>query len=124
MTRAEYKTEPDKIAVKDLIRLFIEYFLPKKKHLSQPRRILLDKQTETEKLEDVWRRLTEIEKECAFEENTAEDLIISNIMTALKYTKLRDKLMKIKEARTEENNRNVQTENIQKKKSKITNQKL
>ena len=30
MTRAEYKTEPDKIAVKDLIRLFNESFLPKR----------------------------------------------------------------------------------------------
>ena len=30
MTRAEYKTDPDKIAIKDLIRLFNEYFLPKK----------------------------------------------------------------------------------------------
>ena len=30
MTRAEFKTEPDRIAVKDLIRLFNEYFLPKR----------------------------------------------------------------------------------------------
>ena len=30
MTRAKYKTEPDKIAVKDLIRLFNENFLPKR----------------------------------------------------------------------------------------------
>ena len=30
MTRAEYKTEPDKIAVKDFIRLFNEYFSSKK----------------------------------------------------------------------------------------------
>ena len=29
MTRAEYKTEPYNIAVKDLIRLFNEYFQPK-----------------------------------------------------------------------------------------------
>ena len=32
MTRAEYKTEPDKIATKDLVWLFKEYFLPKKTH--------------------------------------------------------------------------------------------
>ena len=30
MTRAEYKTEPDKIAIEELIRLFNEYFLPKR----------------------------------------------------------------------------------------------
>ena len=32
MTRAEYKTEPDKIAIKELIRLFNEYFLPKRNY--------------------------------------------------------------------------------------------
>ena len=30
MTRAEYKTEPDKMKIRDLIRLFIEYFSPKR----------------------------------------------------------------------------------------------
>ena len=30
MTRAEYKTEPDKIKIKDLIRLFNGYFLPRR----------------------------------------------------------------------------------------------
>ena len=33
MTRAEYKTEPDKIAIKDLFWLFNEYFLPTKTHI-------------------------------------------------------------------------------------------
>ena len=46
MTRAEYKTEPDEIAIKDLIRLFNEdefLVIPtKKKHIPQPRRHLLD----------------------------------------------------------------------------------
>ena len=30
MTRTEYKTDPDKIAIKDLIPLFNEYFLPQR----------------------------------------------------------------------------------------------
>ena len=30
ITRAEYKTEPDSIKIKDLIRLFTEYYLPKR----------------------------------------------------------------------------------------------
>ena len=54
------------------------------------------KQTETETPEDFWRRLIEIEKECAFEGITAEDLLISKFMTAITDTKLRDKLMKEK----------------------------
>ena len=34
MTRAEYKTEPDKIAIKDLIRLFNEYFHRREIHIT------------------------------------------------------------------------------------------
>ena len=30
MTREEYKREPDEMKIKDVIRLFNEYFLPKK----------------------------------------------------------------------------------------------
>ena len=30
ITRAEYKTEPDSIEIKDLIRLLTEYYLPKR----------------------------------------------------------------------------------------------
>ena len=30
ITRAEFKTEPDSIKIKDLIRLFTEYYLPKR----------------------------------------------------------------------------------------------
>ena len=41
MTPAEYKTEQDTMKIKSLIKLFNEHFLPKK-HLSQPRRILLE----------------------------------------------------------------------------------
>ena len=54
------------------------------------------RQTESETPEDLWRRLIEIEKECAFEGITAEDLLISKFMTAITDTKLRDKLMKEK----------------------------
>ena len=80
MTRAEYKTEPDKIAIKDVIRLFNEYFLPK--------RITYHNRGE------FWRRLIEIEKEWNFEIITAEKLLISKFMTAITDKKLRDKLMK------------------------------
>ena len=96
MTRAEYKTEPDKIAVKDLIRLFNEYFLPKRNTYHNRGELFWTRQTESETPEDFWRRLIEIEKECAFEGITAEDLLISKIMTAITDTKLRDKLMKEK----------------------------
>ena len=95
MTRAEYKTEPDNIAVKDL-RLFNEYFLPKRNTYHNRGEFFWTKQTETETPEDFWRRLIEIEKECAFEGITAEDLLISKFMTAITDTKLRDKLMKEK----------------------------
>ena len=93
MTRAEYKTEPDKIAVKDLIRLFNEYFLPKRNTYHNRREFFWSKQTESETPEDFWRRLIEIEKKCTFEGITAEDLLITKFMTAITDTKLRDKLM-------------------------------
>ena len=96
MTRAEYKTEPDRIAVKDLIRLFNEYFLPKRNTYHNRGEFFWTKQTESETPEDFWRRLIEIEKECAFEGITAEDLLISKFMTAITDTKFRDKLMKEK----------------------------
>ena len=96
MTRAEYKTEPDKRAVKDLIRLFNEYFLPKRNTYHNRGEFFWTRQTESETPEDLWRRLIEIEKECAFEGITAEDLLISKFMTAITDTKLRDKLMKEK----------------------------
>ena len=96
MTRAEYKTEPDNIAVKDLIRLFNEYFLPKRNTYHNRREFFWTRQTEPETPEDFWRRLIEIEKECVFEGITAEDLLISKFMTAVTDTKLRDKLMEEK----------------------------
>ena len=94
MTRAEYKTEPDRIAVEDLIRLFNEYFLPKRNTYHNRGEFFWTKQTESETPEDFWRRLIEIEKESAFEGITAEDLLISKFMTAITDTKLRDNLMK------------------------------
>ena len=62
MTRAEYKTDPDKIAIGDLIRLFNENFLLKRNTYHNRGDFFWIKQTETETPEDFWRRLREIEK--------------------------------------------------------------
>ena len=94
MTRAEYKTDRDKIAIKDLIRLFNENVLPKRNTYHNHGEFFWTKQTETETPEDFWRRLIEIEKECTFENITAEELLISKFMTPITDKKLRDKLMK------------------------------
>ena len=96
MTRAEYKTESDIIAIKGLIRLFNEYFLPKQNTYHNRGEIVWTKQTESETPEDFWWRVTQIEKECAFKGITAEDLLISKFLTAITDTKLRDKLLKEK----------------------------
>ena len=55
MTRAEYKTEPDKIAVKDLIRLFNQYFLTKRNTYHNRGEFFWTRQIESETPEDFWR---------------------------------------------------------------------
>ena len=52
MTRTEYKSEPDKIAVKDPIRLLNEYFLPKRNSYHNRGEFFWTKQTETETPEE------------------------------------------------------------------------
>ena len=49
MTRAEYKTEPDKIAVKDLIRLSHEYFLPQRNSHHNRGELFWKRRTRSEK---------------------------------------------------------------------------
>ena len=61
MTREE-KTEPDIIAIKDLFRLFNEYFLPKRNASHKCGEFCWTKQTKTETPEDLWRSLKDFEK--------------------------------------------------------------
>ena len=96
ITRAEYRTEPDSIKIKDLIRLFTEYYLPKRNTYHNHEDFFWAKQTEEETPEEFWRRLIEIEKECNFNTISAEELLISKYMTAITDKKLRDKMMKEK----------------------------
>ena len=96
ITRAEYKTEPDSIKVKDLIRLFTEFYMPKRNTYHNRGDFFWAKQTEEETPEDFWRRLIEIEKECNFNTISAEELLISKYMTAITDKKLRDKIKKEK----------------------------
>ena len=68
LTLAEYKTDPDKIATKDLIRLFKEYFLPKRSSYNNRGEIFWTKQTETETPKDFWRRLIKVKKNVHFKQ--------------------------------------------------------
>ena len=94
--RAEYRTEPDSIKVKDLIRLFTEFYMPKRNTYHNRGDFFWAKQTEDETPEEFWRRLIEIEKECNFNAISAEELLISKYMNATTDKKLRDKIMKEK----------------------------
>ena len=96
ITKAEYKTEPDSIKVKDLIRLFTEFYMPKRNTYHNRGDFFWAKQTEDETPEEFWRRLVEIEKECNFNAISAEELLISKYMTAITNKNLRDKIMKEK----------------------------
>ena len=94
--RAEYKTEPDNIKIKDLIQLYTEHYLPKGNTYHNRGDFFWAKQSENETPEEFSRRLIEIEKECNFGTISAEELLISKYMTAIRDRKLRDKLMKEK----------------------------
>ena len=96
ITRAEYKTDPDSIKNKDLIRLYTEYFLPKRNTYHNRGDFFWAKQSEEETPEDFWRRLIEIEKECNFGSISAKELLISKYMTAITDKKLRYEIMKEK----------------------------
>ena len=63
ITRAEYKTEPDSIKRKDLIRLFNEFYMPKRNTYHNRANFFWAEQTEDETPEEFWRRLIEFEKE-------------------------------------------------------------
>ena len=62
ITRAEYKTEPDSIKIKDLIRLYTEHYLPKRNTYHNRGDFVWAKQSENQTPEEFWRRLIEIEK--------------------------------------------------------------
>ena len=82
--------------MKDLIRLFTEYFIPKGNTYHNRGEFIWTRLIETETPEDLWRRLIEIKNVCAFEGITAEVLLISKLMTAFTDTKLLNELMKEK----------------------------
>ena len=120
MKRAEYKTEPDKISIKELIPLFNEYFLPKRNTYHNHGEFFWTKQTESETPEDFWRRMKEIEKECNFKSITAEELLISKFLTAITNKKLRDKLLKEKKPEMKKTIEMIKQNTYEKKKNKNT----
>ena len=78
ITRAQYKTDPDSLKIKDLIRLYTEHYLPKRNTYHNRGDFFWAKQSENETPEEFWRRLIEIEKECNFNAISAKELLISN----------------------------------------------
>ena len=62
ITRTEYKTEPDSIKMKDLIRLYTKHYLPKRNTYHIRGDFFWAKQSENETPEEFWRRQIGIEK--------------------------------------------------------------
>ena len=104
ITRAEYKTDPGSIKIKNRIRLYTAYYLPKRNTYHNRRDFFWAKQSGEETPEKFWRRLIEIEKECNLGTISAEELQISKYMTAITNKKIGDKILKEKNAGNEENN--------------------
>ena len=63
ITRAEYKTEPESIKIKYLIRLFNEYYIPKRNTYHNCGAFFWAKQTEEETSEELRRILNDIERD-------------------------------------------------------------
>ena len=120
ITRAEYKTEPDSIKIKDLIRLFTEYYLPKRNTYHSRKDFFWAKQTEEKTPEEFWRRLIEIEKECNFNTISAEELLISKYMTAITDKKLQGKMMKEKTLELKKPTELIEQNTYEKKNNKNT----
>ena len=83
ITQVEYKTDPDSIKIKDLIRVYIEHCLPKRNTYHNRGDFFWAKQSENETPEELWRRIFDIEKECNFNTISPEELMISKYMTAI-----------------------------------------
>ena len=81
ITRAEYKTELDNISIKDLIQLFNEYFIPKRNTYHNRGAFFRTKKKRIRDAGRLWQGLIKIERECNFESITAEELLISKLMT-------------------------------------------
>ena len=120
ITRAEYKTEPDSIKIKDLIRLYTEHYLPKRNTYHNRGDFFWAKQSENETPEEFWRRFIEIEKECNSGSISAEELLISKYMTAITDKKLRDKLMKEKTLEMKKTIQMIKQNTYEKKNKKNT----
>ena len=75
MIQAEFKTEPDKLAIKDLIQLFTEHFPSKANVNKNGSEFFWTIEAETDISQQFWRRLIEFGKECNFESITAEELL-------------------------------------------------
>ena len=82
ITRVKSKAEPDRIKIKDLIRLFTEFYMPKRNTYHNQGDFFWAKQTEDETQEEFWRWLFEIEQECNFNTISAEEPLLSKYMTA------------------------------------------
>ena len=98
ITRAEYKTEPDRMKMKDLIRLFIEYCMPKRITYHNRGDFFWAKQTNRKK------------EECNFDTISTKELLISRCMTSI--TDKKEQVKKIKNSEIEKNNGNHQTEHV------------
>ena len=92
ITRVEYKTEPDTIKIIDLIRLFIEYYMPKKT-LTTTGEISSGRNRRKTKH---WQNSGDSLLKSNFNTISAEEQLISKYMTAITDKKMRDKKLKEK----------------------------
>ena len=83
IARSEYRADPDKIKVENLIKLYKRYYIPKGNKYNSKRDFVWAKQTDMETPEDHWEKLFELEKKCYFPDFGTERNIKTLIETKL-----------------------------------------
>ena len=83
----------EKLNIEKLIKLFKDYYMPKRSTYHSQGDFFWAKQEENETPEEHWRKLVSLEKNCEFIDIKQEDLLISKFITSMKDKKLREKLM-------------------------------
>ena len=92
--RGRWGKEPKDISLQELLKLFINVFLPTRNVFPSIAQFFNIKQEDDETLDEYWKSLVDIEKKCEFSTITPEDIITYKVAASINDKKDRDKFLK------------------------------